>query len=85
MQEYFLEIEKGKKVLREKHINFTLFKTVVSSYLHNANLMEEDFWVDLYNSYAGCIGREHGFTELPEWTKDFFQEFNKKEHRIWLK
>lgn len=77
-------IEKGKKIIREKHIDFTVFKSIVSHYLHNANKLDEDDWVRYYNDYARCVGSS-GFEELNDWVQEWFQEYNKEETRIWLK
>lgn len=84
MNEYLLEIEKGKKILRENNINLTAFKAVMYSKLENAHQLNEDDWVMYYNDYASCVGRT-GLEPLPEWVQEFFKDLNKKEHRIWLR
>jgi len=84
MNEYQRDIETGKTLLRLHGVNFSTFKEIVSSLLHGTATLDEDYWVDLYNSYAGCVGRT-GYEPLTEWAEEFFQGFNKEEHRIWLK
>jgi hypothetical protein len=84
MEEYLQQIEDGKKVLRERGINFSIFKTDLSALLVNARLLDEDDWVDFYNAYARGIGAKV-FQTIKDWAKDFFQDWNKKEHRIWLR
>ena len=79
-----LGIEKGKAMLREKGINFSAFRAAMKTILSGTEVLDEDEWVHHYNTYAGCVGST-GFETIKDWAEEFFQEFNKKEHRIWLR
>lgn len=84
MNQYQKEIEDGKLILRNLGVNLTVFKHELSEILENTKALDEDDWVMQYNTYAGCVGRT-GYEPLNEWAKEFYQDHNKKEHRIWLK
>lgn len=84
MNEVIADQEKGKKILREKNINFTAFKKNLAEYLHGIAGADEDWLVLVYNSYAGCVGRT-GYEPLSEWIPEFFQDYTHKETRIYLK
>lgn len=79
-----LGIEKGKSILREKGINFSAYRAEMKKLLAGTEALDEDEWVHHYNTYAGCVGRT-GFETIKDWAEEFFQEFNKNEHRIWLR
>lgn len=84
MNQYQKEIEQGKTILREHGINLTVFKELLAESLDNTKAFDEDDWVMQYNTYAGCVGRT-GYEPLSEWAKEFYQDYTKKEHRVWLK
>jgi hypothetical protein len=84
MNEYQQQIEDGKAILRGAGINFTVFKGELAKVLLNTEELDEDEWVEYYNLYSRAVGAV-SFEPVNEWAKYFFQHFNKKEHRIWLK
>lgn len=78
------QTETGKAILREKGINFSTFKKELSTVLLNTGILTEDEWVEYYNLYARNAGST-GFEIVTKWAIYFFQDYNKKEHRLWLK
>lgn len=80
-----LTVERGKKILRDENINFSMFKALLPNFLHHTNRLDEDDWVSYYNSYAGCVGAANRYELVGDWAKEWFQDYNKDDHRIWLK
>lgn len=78
------DIEKGKTILRGKGCNLTAFKKELAELLDGTGKLDEDSWVDFYNSYSWCCGCM-GYETIKDWATEFFQDFNKKHHRVWLK
>jgi hypothetical protein len=76
--------ENGKRILRQRSINFTVFKYSLSKILNGTKSFNEDEWTSHYNSYAESVGRD-GFEPVKTWAREYFQLWTEGEHRAWLK
>lgn len=72
-----------RMILRERNINFSVFKLVISALLTNANLIDEDSWTEFYEDFVEGIDKYE--VSIEEFAEFHFLEFSEEKHNYWLR